>query len=99
MGHNREKFGALLKSIIGNFKSIIGSGLIYTNIIMPALCGFHYELAISGTTLSLVDCHDVVRHYNRCEGVPERVIIQKRHKLQLTCRSRVHLSQPYQCSH
>ena len=27
MGHNREKFGALLKSIIGNFKSIIGSGL------------------------------------------------------------------------
>ena len=29
-GHNREKFGALLKSIIGNFKSIIGSGLVYT---------------------------------------------------------------------
>ena len=28
MGHNREKFGALLKSIIGNFKSIIGSGLM-----------------------------------------------------------------------
>ena len=27
MGHNREKFGALLKSIIGNLKSIIGSGL------------------------------------------------------------------------
>ena len=27
MGHNRENFGALLKSIIGNFKSIIGSGL------------------------------------------------------------------------
>ena len=25
MGHNREKFGALLKSIIGNFKSIIGN--------------------------------------------------------------------------
>ena len=28
MGHNREKFGALLKSIIGNFKSTIGSGLV-----------------------------------------------------------------------
>ena len=28
MGHNREKFGALLKSIIGNLKSIIGSGLM-----------------------------------------------------------------------
>ena len=27
MGHNRENFGALLKSIIGNLKSIIGSGL------------------------------------------------------------------------
>ena len=27
MGHNREIFGALLKSIIGNSKSIIGSGL------------------------------------------------------------------------
>ena len=28
MGHNRENFGALLNSIIGNFKSIIGSGLV-----------------------------------------------------------------------
>ena len=27
MEHNREIFGALLKSIIGNFKSIMGSGL------------------------------------------------------------------------
>ena len=25
--HNRQKFGALLQSIIGNFKSIIGSSL------------------------------------------------------------------------
>ena len=30
MGHNRENFGALLKSIIGNLKSIIGSGLVST---------------------------------------------------------------------
>ena len=28
MEHNREIFGALFKSIIGNFKSIMGSGLI-----------------------------------------------------------------------
>ena len=26
--HNRENFGAMLKSIIGNLKSIIGSGLL-----------------------------------------------------------------------
>ena len=26
--HNRENFGALLKSIIGNLKSIIGAGLL-----------------------------------------------------------------------
>ena len=31
MGHNRENFGALLKSIIGNLKSIIGSGLAGNN--------------------------------------------------------------------
>ena len=29
MGHSRENFGALLKSIIGNLKSIIGSGLFW----------------------------------------------------------------------
>ena len=28
MEHNRENFGALLKGIIGNLKSIIGSGLL-----------------------------------------------------------------------
>ena len=28
MEHNREKFGVLLKSIIGNLKSIIGPGLV-----------------------------------------------------------------------
>ena len=28
MRHNRENFGALLKSIIGNLKSIIRSGLL-----------------------------------------------------------------------
>ena len=28
MEHNRENFGALLKSIIGNLKSIIGPGLV-----------------------------------------------------------------------
>ena len=27
LGHDRENFGALLKSIIGNLKSIIGPGL------------------------------------------------------------------------
>ena len=27
-GHNSENFGALLKNIIGNFKSIIYSGLV-----------------------------------------------------------------------
>ena len=27
-GHNKENFGALLKNIIGNLKSIIGSGLL-----------------------------------------------------------------------
>ena len=32
MGRNRENFGALLKSIIGNLKSIIGSGLSYIHI-------------------------------------------------------------------
>jgi len=31
--HNREIFGALLKSIIGNFKSIMGSGLVGINFI------------------------------------------------------------------
>ena len=30
MEHNRKIFGALLKSIIGNFKSIMGSGLNLT---------------------------------------------------------------------
>ena len=29
-GHNRENFGALLESVIGNLKSIIGSGLNIT---------------------------------------------------------------------
>lgn len=48
------------------------------------LCSFCYELAISGTTLSLMDCHDVVRYYNiDSEDVLERVIIQKR--LMLNC--------------
>ena len=28
MGRNRENFGALLRSIIGNLKSIIGPGLV-----------------------------------------------------------------------
>ena len=30
--HNRENFGALLKSMIGNLKSIIDTGLYYINI-------------------------------------------------------------------
>ena len=29
MEHNRENFGAMLKSIIGNLKSVIGSGLTH----------------------------------------------------------------------
>ena len=30
--HNRQKFGALLQSIIGNFKRIIGSNLVITHL-------------------------------------------------------------------
>ena len=39
MGHNRESFGALLKNIMGNLKSIIGSGLLLmvTSFISSAL--------------------------------------------------------------
>ena len=36
MGHNRKNFEALLKSIIGNLRSIIGSGLAATYILAIA---------------------------------------------------------------
>ena len=43
------------------------------------LCGFRFELAISGTLLSLMTCYDLVRRYRLDEeGVPENVIIIKR---------------------
>ena len=31
-GHNRENFGTMFKSIIGNFKGVIGSGLVLIRI-------------------------------------------------------------------
>ena len=37
LGHNRENFGALLKSIIGNLKSIIDPGLSLLNVITELL--------------------------------------------------------------
>ena len=37
IGDNRQKFGALLQSIIGNFKSIIGSSLNTTQ-------GYKYKM-------------------------------------------------------
>ena len=43
------------------------------------LCGFRFELAISDTTLLLMDCYDVARNYNMdAEGVPEREMIETR---------------------
>ena len=43
------------------------------------LCGFCFELAISGTLLSLMQCYDQVRTYRiDDEGVPENVIVMKR---------------------
>ena len=43
------------------------------------LCGFRFELAISGTLLSLMTCYDLVRRFRVDEeGVPEDVIIMKR---------------------
>ena len=42
MGHNRENFGAMLKSIIGNLKSIIGAGV--TSI--PFTTGVENELML-----------------------------------------------------
>ena len=45
MGHNRENFGALLKSIIGNLKSIIGSGLI--TVTLHAFSQLYYILPVT----------------------------------------------------
>ena len=43
------------------------------------LCGFRFELAISGTLLSMMQCYDQVRTYRiDDEGVPENVIVMKR---------------------
>ena len=43
------------------------------------LCGFRFELAISGTTLSLMQCNDTVIDYQMNEeGVPERTIVMKK---------------------
>ena len=43
------------------------------------LYGFRFELAISGTVLSLMQCYDHVRSYRMDdEGVPENVIVMKR---------------------
>ena len=39
MEHNRRNFGARLKSIIGNFKSIIGSG--------PHYCEWVYNVVLT----------------------------------------------------
>ena len=42
-------------------------------------CGFRFELAISGTLLSMMHCYDHVRTYRMDdEGVPENVIVMKR---------------------
>ena len=46
MGHNRENFGALLKSITGNFKSIIASGLINFFIYSCS----HYHIVVMNIT-------------------------------------------------
>ena len=56
MGHNKEKFGALLKGIIGNFKSIIGSGL------QPAQTGIFSARAIIPTS------NDVDQYQYYCWG-------------------------------
>ena len=43
------------------------------------LCAFHFELAISGTLLSMMQCYDQVRTYRiDDESVPENVIVMKR---------------------
>ena len=43
------------------------------------LCGFRFELAISGTTLSLMKCYDVVRNYQLdVESVSENAGVMRR---------------------
>ena len=57
MGHNRENFGALLKSIIGNLKSIIGSGLNVTGPGKTGLIYTKYMCSYYGTYLLFCMCY------------------------------------------
>ena len=54
MEHNRKNFGAMLESIIGNLKSIIGSGLVGG--VVPAT-GYFAHKQLMGYTKSKIECH------------------------------------------